>query len=48
MTFTKRLLEGVMQLLWRQLLTLLEIELHQLLVDFDNLIDDAGVGLRYR
>ena len=46
MSFAQRLLESVVQLFRRELFTLLEIELHQLLVDLDDLIDDARVGFR--
>ena len=37
------LFEGVVQLLGCKFLTLLEIELHELFVDFDNLVDDLCV-----
>ena len=45
MTLTQALLKGLVQLLWTELFTLFQIELHQLFIDFYNLIDDGGVHL---
>lgn len=42
----QRRLEGIVQLLGLELLALLEIDLHQGLVDLDHLVDDPAVGLR--
>jgi hypothetical protein len=47
-TLAQRLLERVVQLLGGQLLTLLEVELHQLLVDLDDLVDQGLVRLGNR
>ena len=47
--FAQRLLERVVQLLGiQQFLALLQVERHQLLVDFDHLVDDLGVRVSDR
>ena len=48
MAFAQRLLERIVQLLRRELLALLEVQRHQLLVDFDDLVDDLGMRSRDR
>ena len=43
MPLAQRLLEGVVQLLGRELLALLQVQRHELLVELDDLIDDLRV-----
>ncbi len=44
MVFAQRFLERVVQLFGRELFALFEVQLHQGLVDLDNLVDDLRVG----
>jgi hypothetical protein len=46
--FTQRLLERPVQLLGRELGALLEVEVHELLVDLDHLVDDRRVRRLHR
>ena len=45
MALAQGLLEGVVQLFRRQVLALLQVDLHQGLVHFDHLVDDPAMGL---
>ena len=48
MAFAQRPLERIVEPVRLQLLALLQVELHQLLVDLDDLVDDPGVGFLHR
>ena len=48
MSFAQGLFERIMQLFRAQLLSLLQVHLHELLVDLDHLVDQLRVGLRDR
>ena len=45
MIFPQGFFEWVVQLLWAQFLTLLEVEFHQFIVDLYDLVDEPRMGV---